>query len=162
MLESVAVPKAAQSSLNELITLAEFAISLPGQSVIIDLSSAAPQQYYTGIIFKGYTTNSNTYIVSGGRYDQLLANFESEIEPAVGLGINIDALASIADVEDSIQRPVFVYAKLPDLRQVVPLIEAHANYSLSLADTLDQAKQQALNAGGRLMIYQPEKGLTEC
>ncbi|UQS85924.1 ATP phosphoribosyltransferase regulatory subunit (plasmid) [Nicoliella spurrieriana] len=162
MLLEIKVPKAARPMIDQLVTLAEFASSLPDQQVIIDLSSAVPQKYYTGITFKGYTARSSTYVISGGRYDDLLANFTAKTEPAVGLGINVDALVSIADVELLNQRPVFVYANLDKMQQVTHLIEQRSNYSLALADSLQEAKQQAQAAGATLMVWQAGKGLVEC
>ncbi|MBW1606414.1 ATP phosphoribosyltransferase regulatory subunit [Lactobacillus sp. Sy-1] len=162
ILKSVQVPKSAQPLIKELITISSFASSFTDQQVIIDLSSAVPQKYYTGIIFKGYTARSSTYVISGGRYDKLLANLNAKTEPAVGLGINIDALAAITDVEPLTQRPVFVYAKLAEMSEIAPIIEANSNYSLALADSQSEAKAQADAAGATLKVWKPGEGLIEC
>lgn len=97
MLAEVKVPEPARRLLDQLKTVAEFAGELADQQVIVDLSSAVPQKYYTGIVMKGYVEKTTgAYLISGGRYNRLLANFQSQLEPAVGLGINIDALAEAA------------------------------------------------------------------
>ena len=94
MLAEVKVPELARPLLGQLKTVAEFAGELADQQVIVDLSSAVPQKYYTGIVMKGYVEKTTgAYLISGGRYNRLLANFQSQLEPAVGLGLNIDALA---------------------------------------------------------------------
>lgn len=163
MLKEVAIPNPAKPLLKELSIVADFANNLAEQQVIIDLSSEVPQRYYTGIVMKGYVEkNTSSYLISGGRYDRLLANFQDQIEPAVGLGINIDALAGAARVETTIQQPVFVYARIGQISQITTLIESNANYSLALADSLTEARRQARAAGAKLMVWQPNEGLIEC
>jgi hypothetical protein len=49
--------------------------------------------YYTGLIFSIYAEGPGERIGAGGRYDDLLAKFGAN-RPAVGFGIDIDALAS--------------------------------------------------------------------
>ena len=49
--------------------------------------------YYTGLIFSIYAEGPGERIGGGGRYDDLLARFGAPM-PAVGFGIDIDALAS--------------------------------------------------------------------
>ncbi len=48
-------------------------------------------QYYTGIIFLGYTFGTGEPIIRGGRYDHLLSHFGKQ-EPAIGFGIVVDQL----------------------------------------------------------------------
>lgn len=59
--------------------------------VSYDLSLLSKYQYYTGIIFKGYTYGVGEPIASGGRYDTLLAHFGKDA-PAVGFMIPLDVL----------------------------------------------------------------------
>lgn len=163
MLAEVKVPKPARRLLDQLKTVAEFAGELADQQVIVDLSSAVPQKYYTGIVMKGYVEKTtSTYLISGGRYNRLLANFQSQLEPAVGLGINIDALAEAAALKPVKKQPVFVYAPFELLGQAAALVEKHGNYSLALADSLQEASQQAQTAGAKLVVLDAEKGMKEC
>lgn len=48
-------------------------------------------QYYTGIIFQGYTYGSGEPIVKGGRYDHLLSYFGKNA-PAIGFALMVDQL----------------------------------------------------------------------
>lgn len=59
--------------------------------VTFDLGMLSKYQYYTGIIFKGYTYGTGDYIVNGGRYDKLLVQFGKDA-PAVGFAIGVDNL----------------------------------------------------------------------
>ncbi|HAM86896.1 MAG TPA: ATP phosphoribosyltransferase regulatory subunit [Lactobacillus sp.] len=163
MLAEVKVPEPALPLLGQLKTVAEFAGELADQQVIVDLSSAVPQKYYTGIVMKGYVEKTTgAYLISGGRYNRLLANFQSQLEPAVGLGINIDALAEATALKPVKKQPVFVYAPFELLGQAAALVEKHGNYSLALADSLQEAQQQAQTAGAKLVALDAEKGMKEC
>ena len=59
--------------------------------ISFDLTMLSMYQYYTGIVFKGYTYGTGDAIVTGGRYDNLLSQFEKDA-PAIGFAINIDGL----------------------------------------------------------------------
>jgi len=48
-------------------------------------------EYYTGIIFAGYTYGLGEPIVKGGRYDTLLSNFDTDA-PAIGFAFVVDQL----------------------------------------------------------------------
>ena len=59
--------------------------------VSFDLSTVANKNYYTGIIFAGYTYGTGDAIVTGGRYDNLVRQFGKDI-PSIGFGIDLDRL----------------------------------------------------------------------
>ena len=61
--------------------------------ISFDLGLLSKYNYYTGIVFKGYTYGVGDAIVKGGRYDTLLARFGHDA-PAVGYVILIDDLMS--------------------------------------------------------------------
>lgn len=56
-----------------------------------DLGMLSMYGYYTGIIFNAYTYGVGDAIISGGRYDKLVAQFGKDA-PAVGMGIVTDRL----------------------------------------------------------------------
>lgn len=59
--------------------------------VSIELGIISTYQYYTGIIFAGYTFGSGEAIVKGGRYDKLLTYFGKDAA-SIGFTIVIDQL----------------------------------------------------------------------
>lgn len=63
-----------------------------GAHVVADLGEIRSAAYYTGMLFRAYARGSSDAIGSGGRYDDLLAQFGAPM-PAVGFGIDLDALA---------------------------------------------------------------------
>lgn len=65
-----------------------------GAHISIDLGMVQHINYYTGIIFRGYSSKVGTTIISGGRYDNLIAKFGAPM-PAVGFAIDVDNILSV-------------------------------------------------------------------
>ena len=61
------------------------------QYISFDLSFLSKYDYYTGIIFDGYTFGSGEAVAKGGRYDSLLSHFGKQ-SPAVGFVVQVDQL----------------------------------------------------------------------
>ncbi len=64
--------------------------------VSFDLGMLSKYNYYTGIIFRGYTYGTGDVIVTGGRYDNLVGQFGKEA-PAIGFAIVMDLLMLALD-----------------------------------------------------------------
>lgn len=58
-----------------------------------DLSMLNRYNYYTGIVFRGYTYGTGDAVVKGGRYNNLLSQF-GKAAPSVGFAIYVDDLMS--------------------------------------------------------------------
>ncbi len=61
--------------------------------ISFDLGMITHLNYYTGIIFRGYTYGTGFSILDGGRYDKLIKEFGMDI-PAVGFAIRINELVN--------------------------------------------------------------------
>jgi ATP phosphoribosyltransferase regulatory subunit len=61
------------------------------QYVNYELAMISDLNYYTGIIFAGYTFGSGEAVVNGGRYDNLLKSF-GKTAPSIGFAVVIDQL----------------------------------------------------------------------
>ena len=59
--------------------------------VSFDMGMVSKYNYYTGIIFAGYTFGSGEAVVNGGRYDKLVSCFGKEYA-ATGFAIIVDQL----------------------------------------------------------------------
>ena len=59
--------------------------------ITYDLSMRGNYDYYTGIIFRGYTYGTGDAIVKGGRYDHLMEKF-GKSSPSIGFVIVVDEL----------------------------------------------------------------------
>lgn len=67
-----------------------------GDKLTFDLGMVPRLNYYTGIIFRGYVEGVGVTVLSGGRYDGLIAKFGKDI-PAVGFSINLDSLIDVVN-----------------------------------------------------------------
>jgi len=65
-----------------------------GEYISIDLGMVQHIDYYTGITFRGYSSEVGTTIISGGRYDNLISKFGTS-KPAVGFAIDVDNILSV-------------------------------------------------------------------
>ncbi len=64
-----------------------------GGKVTVDLGFAGKSSnYYTGIVFNGYIAEYGMPVLSGGRYDKLIADFGVDV-PATGFAVNENAVA---------------------------------------------------------------------
>ena len=99
---------AAAKALQEMIGLYGFS-----QYVTIDLGMLSEYDYYTGIIFRGYTFGTGDPIVRGGRYDRLIAQFGKDAA-SVGFVIVLDELLLALsrqkiDVPDTVSSTMVLY-----------------------------------------------------
>ena len=76
-----------------------------GNDILIDLGLVNRSNYYTGVIFRGYAQGSGVTIISGGRYDNLVGEFGMDA-PAVGFGVNVNALCDVMREEINVDRPL--------------------------------------------------------
>src|SRR5919204_3087417 len=60
----------------------------------VDLADVSGLDYYTGLVFKIYAEGAGARVGSGGRYDELTANFGRR-EPATGFVLDLDAVTEI-------------------------------------------------------------------
>ncbi|MBE6841746.1 MAG: ATP phosphoribosyltransferase regulatory subunit [Ruminococcus sp.] len=62
--------------------------------VTVDLGIVNRTDYYTGVILKGYIAGYGEPVLSGGRYDKLIAEFGYDV-PATGFAVNVDAVTKV-------------------------------------------------------------------
>ncbi len=67
--------------------------------ITVDLGMISQVNYYTGIVFRGYTYGTGVAIADGGRYDSLIGQFGHDV-PAVGCAIIIDELMATLERQD--------------------------------------------------------------
>ncbi|MBQ9607677.1 MAG: ATP phosphoribosyltransferase regulatory subunit, partial [Lachnospiraceae bacterium] len=68
--------------------------------ITFDLSMLSKYNYYTGIIFRAYTSSLGDAILKGGRYDNLLSKFGHDA-PALGFTLSLDDLVTALSNEES-------------------------------------------------------------
>lgn len=75
------------------LMLGEYGVS---SFVTFDLGLVRSLDYYTGMVFEGYTAGFGFPILGGGRYDRLHGLFGRDL-PAVGFGLNLDHLLAVLE-----------------------------------------------------------------
>ena len=77
--------------------------------ISVDLGMLPGLDYYTGLIFRGFTYDIGYPILSGGRYDDLVGTF-SEAEPATGFSLGINMLiTAMRRQELALSQPLIDY-----------------------------------------------------
>ncbi|WLV79288.1 ATP phosphoribosyltransferase regulatory subunit [Lacticaseibacillus parahuelsenbergensis] len=128
----------------------------PDLNVTLDLTSQPPQSYYTGLFFHAYVPNRREYLFSGGRYDRLMASFQRDLLPAVGLAFDVDALT------DTVQEPTassqtFVYSLPSQWQEAAAVVATTPNARLCLVDSLAEARALAKSRHARLIDLSPKE-----
>jgi ATP phosphoribosyltransferase regulatory subunit len=67
--------------------------------ISLDLGMVRSINYYTGLIFKGYTYGIGFPVLNGGRYDMLLDDFGVSM-PAVGFSVSVNMLVMAVSRQD--------------------------------------------------------------
>lgn len=73
--------------------------------ITVDLGIVNKMDYYTGAVMKGYLQGYGDAVLSGGRYNKLLAEFGYDV-PATGFAVNIDAVAKVMKQINTYSAPV--------------------------------------------------------
>jgi ATP phosphoribosyltransferase regulatory subunit len=113
--------------LNEMEELYDQLLNIiPEENLNVDLAMAHKTDYYTGIMIKGYLEGYGEEVLSGGRYDKLLSEFDYDI-PAIGFAINIDAITKVK-------------MKNSGNKEIIPDIVVHAHKGCEIK-ALNEAKK---------------------
>ena len=125
-----------------------------GDKLIIDLGLVQRNDYYTGIVFSGYINGIGDAVVSGGRYDKLLSEFDAPM-CAAGFAMDTDAVTlkqlSDADVSYSDKPELFVFAEdgaeIEAISYVSELNKKGIKAQFSVLPTLEETKAFAQKRG---------------
>ncbi len=125
-----------------------------GDRLMIDLGLVQRNDYYSDIVFSGYVMGSGEPVLIGGRYDNLLDNFDCPA-PAIGFGINVDALASVmmkrGNVPHKKSADVLVHSEkgyeIEAIKYTSTLSEAGIVGENSVFETVEQAEKYARYKG---------------
>lgn len=129
-----------------------------GDCLCFDLGLVHSLDYYTGIIFRGYVSGSGQTMLSGGRYDNLLANYGKPFA-AVGFGIYIEHAFDILKAEyseKSVPDYLIYYESGCHLQALEFAEEADKTGKTVLffsGDSPDQALREAKQRGIRDICY---------
>lgn len=120
--------------------------------ISLDLGIVGRNEYYTGIVFQGYTEGIGDTVLTGGRYDTLLSDYGMDL-PAIGFGIDVDAVARVVRREMSFQMLpdvlVFPYPgfEVKAMKEIQKLISMGFQAEFCICETSDEAKTYAAGKG---------------
>ncbi len=97
-----------------------------GEKLIVDLGLVQRNDYYTGIVFSGYISGIGDAVLSGGRYDELLGEFDLPMG-AAGFAIDTDAVTmkilSEGAISYSDNPDVLVFAKDGNEMRAIAMVD---------------------------------------
>lgn len=125
-----------------------------GDKLIIDLGLVQRNDYYTGIVFTGYINGIGDAVISGGRYDNLLAEFDAPM-CASGFAVDTDAITIKRLIDDNVDysdKPeVLVFAadghEIEAIKKVAELNAQGKKAQFSVLDTLEKTQNYAKERG---------------
>lgn len=95
--------------LDELEATGRFLESLGyGEMIGFDLGKLPHLNYYTGLIFEAFVPGASGAVLSGGRYDNLMAAFGRPM-PSIGFAFKIDPLAALIPDQEERKKIVVAY-----------------------------------------------------
>ncbi len=130
------------------------------QHVIFDLGMLHCNEYYTGLIFRGYIEGSGEIALSGGRYDALLEQYGAP-QAATGFAINVDVLMRVLTARGEAKPPKPCEMLIHPLdgyeTRALMLVDMLSKQGklceYSLFDSVEEAKAYAVRKGiGSLML----------
>ncbi len=133
-----------------------------GERLMVDFGLVQRNDYYTGVVFSAYAENYGDAILMGGRYDNLLQQFDAPM-PAIGFAADVDALASCLMESAAVRTPdVLVFAQEgAEARAQLRIRELTAEGKICescVLETAQAAREYAARRGIRTVI---EVGLEE-
>ena len=125
-----------------------------GEKIIVDLGLVQRNDYYTGIVFSGYVSGIGDAVLSGGRYDELLGEFDLPMG-AAGFAVDTDAVTMLRLSDNNISYSdnpeVLVFAhdgcEMEAITEVAELNMKGIKAQFSVLPTLEETKKFASERG---------------
>ena len=131
--------------------------------ITVDLGIVNKMDYYSGVVMRGYLEGYGDAVLSGGRYNKLLAEFGYDV-PATGFAVNIDAAAKLIKKSNSYKNDVsdaIVFAdegyEMSGLKYAHKLIEGGMRVENSVFDTLEETEKYAVEKKIKRLVHISEK-----
>lgn len=118
--------------------------------VLIDLGLVNQAEYYTGIVFRGYLDGIGEPVLSGGRYDHLMADFGADL-CAIGFAITVDLVTEAIGAHKQNTPDALVFAKenhlLKSIQYMKTLIQDGMTVENCVMEDLESAIKHARCCG---------------
>ncbi len=125
--------------------------------ITVDLAIAHSIEYYTGFVFRAYLEYAGEPVLSGGRYDMLLRNFDMD-KGATGFGINLSLISDAAEKKNLVKpdkKPEFVlYFEMPYLKKALDFADqCEQIHEFSTYEDYDKTVEYAKARGIEKIVY---------
>lgn len=132
------------------------------EKVQFDLGLVQTIEYYTGMVFRGYSRGAASNVLSGGRYDKLIGRFGQDV-PATGFALDVEAVASCLKMPEHRRPETVVYYDLSCLGRARELVGAQpaGTAMLSCAQSPEAAEAEARGLGAVRLILVEDCGERE-
>lgn len=129
-----------------------------GPYVRFDLGMVHQIDYYTGLVFRGYTEGAGEAVLSGGRYDNLVGAFGMDAQ-ATGFAVDVDAVGACLEVETPKLETVIHYGP-GQLARALAVVDSRpaGSCELSPCRTLESTLNLAREKGAvRVLVLTEEE-----
>lgn len=118
-----------------------------------DLGLVHQIDYYTGVVFRGYAQGAADTVLSGGRYDRLIAAFGPDT-PATGFAVDVDAVAGCLEAVAAPMLETVIHYAPGSLAQALEALDRYpaGTAELSAMETLDESLTLARSKGARRLL----------
>lgn len=130
-----------------------------GAFLRFDLGLVHQIDYYTGVVFRGYVEGAGNEVLSGGRYDSLVAAF-GRPAPATGFAIDVDAVAGCRPAGEPPRLELVVHFGPGRLAQALAVVDGRAGGTCELSPcrTLESTLNLAREKGAAHVLVLEENG----
>lgn len=115
--------------------------------ITLDLSMIGKMNYYTGVYFEGYAEDHGFPLLSGGRYDTLLAQF-GRPAAAVGFQLKVDRVLEISPLAENKEKHLLILyepsERLEALHMAAKWRRKHRRVTMQVSTQLSQAAVKKL------------------
>lgn len=130
-----------------------------GAFLRFDLGLVHQIDYYTGVVFRGYVEGAGDAVLSGGRYDGLVASF-GRSAPATGFAIDVDAVAGCLPTGEAPALELLVHFTPGRLAQALAAVDSRpaGTCELSPCGALEETLLLARQKGAGRVLALDETG----
>lgn len=133
-----------------------------GDCIRFDLGLVHQIEYYSGVIFRGYTPGAADSVLSGGRYDHLLGAFGAEA-PATGFAIDVDAVCGCLKPSETEKISTIIHYERGFFKEALAVLgmEKAGQAELSTRETEEESRRLAEEKGAKRLLIVRAGGTVE-
>ena len=130
-----------------------------GDNIMVDMGIVHQIDYYTGVVFGGYIEGAGEPVLTGGRYDNLINNFDYDV-PATGFAINVCLVADAMkiNIANAVRNEYIIHFTPDKIDDAVKFHQLHGCSEYSGFDSYEEAVEYAKAKNIRYIVNITENG----